>query len=180
MNERGFSLIEMLIVTVITVVAIGVVTSMFVQGNQLYASQRAFDEARSNASAALDMTVRVLRGAQTIQPDPDGNLVADSIRAVSDWNPRDGDTADAYEDVTFSVAGGTLFKREPADAAPVAFADRVESMAFVYRNPAGALVATPWTAVASQLAYVQVTVRSTPINGTRVTVKSSASVRRRD
>lgn len=180
MNERGFSLVEMLVVTVILVIALGVVTSIFVQGNQLYASQRDYDEARSNASAALDMTVRVLRGAQTLQPDPDGNLAADSIRAVSDWNPRDGDTADAYEDVTFTVAGGTLFKREPTDAGPVAFADRVEAMTFAYRNSIGALVATPWTALPSQLAFVEVTVRSTPINGARVTVTSSASVRRRE
>lgn len=177
-DERGFSLVETLVVTVVLVIALGMATQIFVQGNTAYATQRAYDEARSNAAAALDMTVRLLRSAQTIVPDPDGNLAADSIRLVGDWNPRDGDTNDPYEDVRFTVNGGVLFKQEPADAAPVAFAERIASIAFTYRNGAGALLATPWTSGQNQLAFVGVTVQSTPINGLQVTMASSASVRR--
>ena len=177
-DERGFSLIEMLVATAVLVIAMGIAVQIFVQGNNAYVMQRDFDDARSNAGAALDMTVRLLRSARTIAPDPDGNLTADSIRVVSDWNPRDGDTTDAYEDVRFTVANGTLFKQEPADAAPVAFADRIGSIAFTYRNAVGTLVAAPWTAPQSQLAMVGITVQSTPINGIQVTMTSSASVRR--
>jgi hypothetical protein len=180
MNERGFSLIETLVVTVILIIALGIATQLFVQGNGAYAAQRDFDEARSNATATIDMMVRLLRSADTIVPDPDGNLVADSIRIVGDWNPRDGDTNDPYEDVLFTVAGGVLFKREPSDAAPVAFAERVGSLRFTYRNSAGTLLATPWTATPAQLALVGVIVTSTPINGTTITMSSSASVRRRE
>lgn len=179
-DERGFSLAETLVVTAVLVIALGIVTNLFVQGNRMYAQQRDYADVRSNASAALDMTVRLLRGAQTIFPDPDGNLAADSVRVVADWNPRDGDTNDAYEDVRLTVAGGTLFKQEPADAAPVAFAERIASMAFTYRNGAGALLATPWTAAQSNLVHVTVTVTSTPINGAQVVMSSSASVRRRE
>lgn len=180
MNERGFSLVEVLVVTVVLVIALGIATQIFVQGNAAYATQRAYDEARSNAGAALDMTVRLLRSADTIFPDPDGNLAADSIRIVGDWNPRDGDTADPYEDVLFTTAGGILFKQEPADVAPVAFAERIGSITFTYRNSAGTLLPTPWTAAPAQLALVGVTVQSTPINGLTVTMTSSASVRRRE
>jgi len=179
-NERGFSLAETLVVTAVLVVALGIVTNLFVQGNRMYAQQRDYADARSNASAVLDMTVRLLRGAQTITVDPDGNNAADSIRVVSDWNPRDGDTNDAYEDVTLTVAGGTFFKREPADAAPVAFAERIASIAFTYRNGAGALIAAPWTAPQSNLVHVDIAVTSTPINGAQVVMSSSASVRRRE
>ena len=177
-GERGFSLIEVLVVTVVLLIALGIATQIFVQGNAAYTTQQAYDEARSNASAALDMTVRLIRSAGTIFPDPDGNLVADSIRVVGDWNPRDGDTNDPYEDVQFTVAGGVLFKREPTDAAPVAFAERIASIAFTYRNGAGTLLATPWTALQNQLGYVTITLQSTPINGIQATMSSSASVRR--
>ena len=177
-DERGFSLSELLIVTVILMVALGISTSLFVQGNQSYTTQRDYNDARSSAAAALDMTVRLLRGATTITVDPDGNNAADSVRVVSDWNPKDGDTADAYEDVRFTAAGGILFKQEPTDGAPVPFADRIASIAFTYRNPSGALIATPWTAAQSQLALVNVTVTSTAINGRQIVVTSSAAVRR--
>jgi len=177
-DERGFSLIEMLVVTVVLVIALGIATQIFVQGNAAYTTQQAYDEARSNASAALDMTVRLLRSAQTITPDPDGNLAADSIRIVGDWNPRDGDTNDPYEDVRFTVNGGQLLKQEPTDAAPVAFAERIASIAFTYRNGAGAVLATPWTASQNQLGFVTAIVTSTPINGLQVAMTSSASVRR--
>ena len=179
-DERGFSLVELLVVTIIMLAALGITTGLFVQGNQMYAAQRDYAEVRSNAAAALDMTVRLLRGATMITPDPDGNLVADSIRIVADWNPKDGDTADAYETVILTTAGGQLFKQEPSDAVPVAFADRVASIAFAYRNASGTLLATPWTSPASNLVHVNVTVTSTPINGAQVVMSSSAAVRRRE
>lgn len=179
-NDRGFSLAETLVVTAVLVVALGIVTNLFVQGNRMYAQQRDYADVRSNAAAVLDMTVRLVRGAQTIVVDPDGNNAADSIRLVSDWNPRDGDTNDPYENVTLTTAGGTFFKREPADAAPVAFAERIASIVFTYRNGTGALIATPWTASQSNLVHVDVTVTTTPINGLPVVMSSSASVRRRE
>lgn len=179
-NERGFSLAETLVVTVVLVVALGIATSLFVQGNSTYAAQRQFDDARNNASAALDMTVRLLRGATTIFPDPDGNLAADSVRVVSDWNPKDGDTTDSYEDVRFTVANGRLFKQEPADAAPVAFAEGIASIAFAYFSSAGVQLATPWTANQNALELVTITVTTTAVNGTQITMTSSASVRRNE
>ena len=179
-NERGFSLFETLVVTAILIIAIGITTSLFVQGNRTYAAQRDYDEARSSAAASLDMIVRVLRSAQTITVDPDANNAADSVRVVADWNPRDGDSNDAYETVTFTASGGTLFKQETTDATPVAFADRIASIAFTYTNNAGVQIATPWTASQSSLALVSVTVVTTAINGRQITVSSSASVRKNE
>ena len=73
----------------------------------------------------------------SIDPDPDDNDVFDSVRVQADWNPRDGDLNDAYEDVLFVVANGMLWKREPADAGLVSFGDRVQSLTFTYTNQNG-------------------------------------------
>lgn len=180
MNEKGFSLIELLVATVILLGALGIATQIFVQGNNAFTAQRDYDDARSNAAASLDMTVRLLRSARTIAADPDGNLTADSIRIIGDWNPADGDSVDPYENVLFTVNNGTLFKQEPADAGPVAFADRIASMSFVYRNAAGTLLPAPWAVNPNQLAFVAITMNSTPINGVQVVVTSSASIRRHE
>ena len=179
-GERGFTLAETLVVTVLLTIAMGIVTSLFVQGNNMYTAQRDYDEARSNAAAALDMTVRLLRGSTTILADPDGNNVADSVRVTGDWNPRDGDTNDAYEDVRLTTQAGTLFKQEPTDVAPVAFADRIASITFTYANANGVLIANPWTAAQGSLCLVNITVTSTAINGRTIVVSSSASVRRNE
>jgi Tfp pilus assembly protein PilW len=179
-NEKGFSLVEMLVATLVLIIAMGVAVQIFVQGNAAYVTQRDFDDARSNASAALDMTVRLLRSATTIAPDPDGNLAADSVRVIADWNPKDGDTNDAYENVLFTTAGGTLFKQEPTDGAPVAFADRVASITFTYFNSAAVAIAAPWAVNPNQLALVGVRVQTTPVNGIPVVMTSTASVRRRE
>ena len=179
-DQRGFSLAETLIVTAVLVVALGIATSLFVQGNNTYAAQRDYDEARSSAAAALDMTVRLLRGATTVVPDPDGNNVMDSVRVTSDWNPRDGDLTDSYEDVRFTVAAGELLKQEPADAAPVAFADRIASISFSYWDTNGVAIANPAAADIDNIGLVRVTVVTTAINGRQITLTSSASLRRNE
>ena len=76
-------------------------------------------------------------------PDPDGNGVFDSVRVRADWNPRDGDFDDPYEDVLFVVANGMLWKREPTDAALVSFGDSVQSLRFTYTNQNGGPLANP-------------------------------------
>lgn len=179
-GERGFSLAETLVVIALLVIALSIATSLFVQGNAMYATQREYDEARSNAAASLDMMIRLIRSAQTVTPDPDANNALDSVRIVSDWNPRDGDSTDPYEDVTFTTLAGTLFKQEPTDAAPVAFADRIASISFSYWNTSGVQIATPATASQASISLISATVVTTAINGRQITVSSSASLRRNE
>jgi len=178
-NDEGLTMTELLVVMVILLGVMGIVAQIFTRSYDTYERQRQYVDARYSTAAATDMIVRLLRSATTIDPDPDGNNLLDSVRVEGDWNPKDGDTADSYENVTFSVAAGTLFKQEPADGGPVPFADRIASITFAYRNPAGAALATPWTASQTQLGYVDLTVLNTQVDGWPGSVTAaSASVRR--
>jgi prepilin-type N-terminal cleavage/methylation domain-containing protein len=178
-REAGFTLVELLVTMVVVLAVLAVVTQIVVRSNVVYAQQRAHLERRYSTATTVEMIARLLRQAQSIETDPDGNGALDSVRIVADWNPRDGDTADAYEDIVFSQTGLTLFKREPADAAPVPFAENVNQLSFVYFNPGGGPVLNPLTVTIDQLAFVTVRVATSPVDGQPgLALASSASVRR--
>jgi hypothetical protein len=177
-DEAGFSLTEIFVATAVTLTVIGAVMQVFVQANVSYRQARQVIDARNNAAAATDMIVRLVRMSTTINPDPDGNGVLDSVRVVGDWNPLDGDTLDPYEDVRFTVFGGQLLKREPADAAAIPFADNVTSILFAYFSPTGAPIANPMAVDPELLAYVTIALTTPPVEGRPGSAYSaSASVR---
>lgn len=177
--QAGFSLVELMVTMVVMLTTLGVVTQVIVRSNTAYAQQRDHLERRYNTATTVEMIARLIRQAQSIQTDPDGNGVLDSIRLVADWNPHDGDTNDQYEDIIFSRVGNTLLKKEPTDAAPVPFAENINVLTFAYFNPAGGPVLNPLTVTTNQLAFVTVTVGSPPVDGQPgLTLTSSASVRR--
>ena len=178
-DERGFSLVELMVAMIVILAVLGTVTQIFVQSDKVYRQQRAHLDRRSSTAATLDMIVRLLRQAQTIATDPDGNGVLDSVAITADWNPRDGDTTDPYENIRFSVANGALVKREPTDPAPVPFADGITALNFAYFNPAGGPVLNPLVATQQQLAFVTISVQATAVEGQPGAVlSSSASIRR--
>ena len=178
-SAAGFTLVELLVTMVVMLAVLGVVTQIVVRSNVVYAQQREHLERRYSTATTVEMIARLLRQAQSIETDPDGNGALDGVRIVADWNPRDGDTADAYEDIVFSQAGTTLFKREAADAAPIPFAENVDRLAFAYFNPGGGAVLNPLTVTIDQLAFVTVSVGSPPVDGQPgIALVSSASVRR--
>jgi len=177
--EAGFSLVELLVTMVVMLAVLAVVTQIVVRSNVVYAQQRAHLERRYNTATTVEMIARLVRQAESLTTDPDGNGALDSIRIVADWNPRDGDTADPYENIVFSQAGTTLFKREPTDAATVPFAENVNRLTFAYFNPAGGPVLNPLTVTTNQLAFVTVTVGTPRVDGQPgLVLSSSASVRR--
>jgi Tfp pilus assembly protein PilW len=187
-SEAGFSLAELLVTVVVMLLVLGVVAQFVSRSSVVYAQQRAHMERRYTAATTADMILRLLRQAGTpggampavtVQTDPDGNNLLDSIRIVSDWNPRDGVPDDPYEDVRFTVAGNTLFKQEPTDLAPVAFADNISGLSFAYFNPGGGPVLNPLVATQDRLAYVTMTIRTPAVDGQPgIVLSSSASVRR--
>jgi prepilin-type N-terminal cleavage/methylation domain-containing protein len=178
-TDAGFSLVELLVTVVVMLAVLATVTQIVVRSNIVYGQQRDHLDQRYNTAASVEMMVRLLRQAESIAVDPDGNNQLDSIGIVADWNPRDGDTTDPYENIVFSRDGSTLMKREAADAAPIAFADNIQSLQFAYFNPAGGSILTPTAATQSQLAFVTVTVEATGVDGQPgAWIQSSASIRR--
>lgn len=187
-NIKGYSLVEMMIVTMFLVVILGVLGGTIIVVQNQYLGQRQLMEAQNNARVALDTMLRLIRMAggnpeeltfEAIDPDPDGNTVLDSIQVLSDWNPGDGDLNDRYEDMTFTVSGGTLFKEEPSDGSPVAFVDNVQSLTFTYRDSSNSAVADP-IATPEQIAFVDIELRTQVPDMPDMVFTSSAAVRERE
>ena len=174
----GFSLTELLIMLVIMLAIAAIITQTAVQASRVYAQQQRYMDARKNAGAALDMIVRLIRQAQTINPDPDGDGLMNSISLQSDWNPRNGVLTDPYETITFTVANNQLLKQEPSDAGPVPFADGITAVTFNYFDTNNVALTNPVASVA-KIAYVTATVTTQPPTGlTPLRMTSAAAVRR--
>lgn len=190
-REAGFTLVELLCVTVIVLITMGMTTAMLMSTQNVYGAQRERAETTHQARAAADTIARLVRmsgnnpfgiAMTPIAANPDGNTnLFDSIRVQADWNPADGDVADPYEDMTFTVAGNQLFKTEPTDAGPVLFADNVQSVVFAYRDTNNNAIANP-VASAGAIAFVTVTIntRSTQMvqDGPPLSLTTSVAVRR--
>lgn len=189
-QARGFSLVELLIVTVVMIVVSGLIGSLMITTQRQYMSQQALIDASNNARVGLDLMLRLARVAgnnpeeisfEPIHPDPDGNSQMDSIRLRADWNPIDGDISDAYEDMIFSTSNGVLWIERPSDAGtPVEFVDRVESLTFSYKDSDGADISSS-DAVANRdsIAYVDIELRTSVPDVPAMLFKSSAVIRSR-
>lgn len=188
-QARGFSLVELLIVTAVMIVVLGMIGSLMITTQRQYMSQQALIDASNNARVVLDLMLRLARVAgnnpeeisfEPIHPDPDGNSQMDSIRLRADWNPIDGDTDDAYEDMIFSTSNGVLWIQRPSDDEPVEFVDRVESLTFSYKDSNGAdIISSDAVANRDSIAYVDIELRTSVPDVPAMLFKSSAVIRSR-
>ena len=188
-SERGMTMVELLVSSAVMLVVLGVTTTVMTKSSTMFTQQRAALDGRNSAAASVDLLTRLLRQSscvsatavycQSIFPDADGNSVFDSVRVRADWNPRDGDLNDPYEDVLFVVANGTLWKREPADAVPVSFGDARRSRC---ASPTPTRTAAPLANPVGRpdlIGGVNVTIVTTAGRGLpSVTSSSSISLRR--
>lgn len=187
-TQAGFSLLEMLVTLAILGLLMGIVGEVTLRVQRSYAAQREMIEAQNNARTALDTLTRLARmagndpariGLLPVDPDPDGNGQLDSIALRSDWNPADGDLNDPYEAIIFTVSNGLLFKQEAADAAPIEFLDRVESLVFLYFDSNNAPLANP-TASPGLIASVDIILRTRVPGTPGREFRSSATLRIRE
>jgi hypothetical protein len=136
-------------------------------------------DARQEARMALDMIGRLARMANTVNPDPDGNGLLDSVRLQGDWNPPNG-AVNAYENVLFNRVGNTVFAQEPTDPAALAIATAIANMTFVYRDRNYVVLANP-IATPNDIASVEITLTTVAFrDGPGVTLRSAFSVRTRE
>ncbi len=194
-KESGFSLIELLIVSVILVFTIGIIGGVVTGIQRSYSQQRLRTEALNDTTAALDMMTRLIRtagnnpnGISGLQPiDPgtaDGGGIYRTIRIRSDWRGStmsslpDSDITDSFEDVTFSASNNKLMKKEPSDTAAVEFLDKVSSLQFIYYDTNNTMISNPATNH-TQISRIDITIIMSPSGTTPMTFTSSAFLRQR-
>jgi type II secretory pathway pseudopilin PulG len=194
-HQAGFSLIELLFVSVILVFIIGVIGGIVTGVQRAFSQQRPRTEALNDATAALDMLSRLIRqagnnpnnvtGVVPINPGTaDANGVYRTIRIRADWRGAtmnslpDGDLTDPFEDVTFSVANNNLMKQEPGDAQPVVFLENVGGLTFNYFDTNNATITDP-AANSTLISRVDIGITIQPPGTTPIVFTTSAFMRQR-
>lgn len=193
-EESGFSLIELLVVSVILVFTIGIISGIVTGVQRSYTEHRPRTEALNDATAALDMMTRLIRtagnnpgeisGLQPIDAGTTDSGIHSTIRIRSDWRGStlsslpDGDIGDPFEDVIFSVSDNKLMKKEPSDTSAVEFLDNVSAMQFLYYDTNNTLIVDPNTHH-SQICRIDMTIIVSPSGTTPMTFTSSAFLRQR-
>jgi type II secretory pathway pseudopilin PulG len=206
-NDRGFSLVELLVASMVTMVVLGGAVALTSQMQVGYRRQIEQSAAEQEGRYALDWVSRLIRAAgnnpynlatsacpaagtpyAAIVFDPDGDTIDDDIRLQTDSNPPDGllggpDGActQANEDVTVSLDHGansiTFLDNNIGGLATIRTDAVIEDLRFIYRDVARNVTTNPLNVV-----YVetQVTIRTRTINaatGAPVTRVLSQEVR---
>jgi len=143
-GERGFSLLELLIVCVILVIILGMI-GIVVSGLQSsFTARRARAEQLNDGTAAMDLLTRVVRvaGANTTGQalTPTG---ATQLRVRADWNPVDGTLNGNYEDVSFYVSESSLYMKNETTSQLTEVMTNVTALTFQYFDANGAATTVP-------------------------------------
>jgi type IV pilus assembly protein PilW len=169
MNERGFTLVEILIAMTMSLVVMGAIYSLFTTQQKSYLHQERVATIQQNLRSAMIMIERDVRLAGcnptgTISPKPgivmpDSNattihVTMDITNATGDTvtGSPDGDINDPNEDVTYTLVGTNLMRNIPGNNNNVV-AEYIQSLNFTYLDGNGNV-----TAVSDNIRSVQVTI----------------------
>jgi Tfp pilus assembly protein PilW len=144
-NEAGFSLVELMIVSVVLLTILSILAAIVggVQSN--YNARRERSAQMSDATAAMDLITRVLRNAGNnttqVALTPTGS---NRLIVKGDWNPADGALDDPFENVEFLVSGDTLNLIDYSGATPITsqITEDIYSIYFQYLDANGNTTAT--------------------------------------
>ena len=187
-GNEGFSIIELLVGMVVTLIMLGGVAALIVGLNTQLKSQRVRLTNLENAQFAADTMARIIRmsGARpntcvstfTVPAAaPSGSLANNYYSQVAinaDWNPGDCALTGTEENVTFSVANNSFYE----DAARAnAVVDGISAVRFQFYDRSGVLMTAPDTAPGS-IGYVRIEVDTASQNGAPIlTIVSGAAIR---
>jgi type II secretory pathway pseudopilin PulG len=190
-SERGFTLMELLVASVTTVIVLGMSVALTSQIQNGYRRQLEDSAAEQEARYALDWIGRYVRAADNnpfaaattdcpaagtviaaIQFDPDADGVDNDIRLMTDSNPPDGlfggpagTCTQANEDVTISLDDPNdtvVFLDNNTGGAVSTRTDTViDDLRFVYRDTAHNVTAVPADVVFIE---TQITIRTRTID----------------
>ena len=170
-KESGFSLIELLIVSVILLVILGIMSAIVAGVQSSYQTYRERSTKHNDALAAMSLITRTIRNAGNNTAS--GALVptgSDRLQVRSDWTLADGVLDDAFENVEFYVQNEILFIADKGPAPNVSeLSAEIESIAFEYFDSGGSTAAVP-----ADASMVKVTLN---IVGEPVPLVSSVGIR---
>ena len=191
-GERGFSLVELLVATVTTVIVVGSAVALTQQIQNGYRRQLEDSAAEQEARYALDWIGRYVRGAANnptgaattncpalntnvlaVQFDPNNDDVDSDVRLMTDANPPDGlfggatgACDQANEDVTISldnVANTVTFLDNNTGGAVSTRTDTViEDLRFIFRDSGRNVLVTTLPGNQGNVVYIE----------TRITVRT--------
>lgn len=169
-NERGFTMVELLVASAVTIVVVGGAVALTSQIQNGYRRQLEDSAAEQEARYALDWIGRYIRGAANnptsatetdcpgpntdfvpVQFDPDGDNDDNDVRLMTDSNPPDGliggpagDCTQPHEDVTISLDAAantiTFLDNNTGGAVSTRTDTVIENLEFIFRNAAHGLL----------------------------------------
>jgi Tfp pilus assembly protein PilW len=206
-TERGFTLVELLVATTITIIVLGSAVAMTSQVQNSYRRQMEQMAAIQEGRNALDWIGKYIRGAgnnpyhltttpcpasgttfEAVRIDPDGDGVDSDIRLQTDSNPADGvvggsatgTCTQANEDVTISYdsANRMITVSDNNLGTLISRTDNViDSLRFVYRDTNHVVTATETSAVYVETQLVVRTRTLDPSTNAPVTRTLNSEVR---
>ena len=141
MDEKGFTIIELLLVCAMVGVIMSAVYSIYFSQQKTYIVQEQVAALQQNIRAAMSFMDREVRMTGC---DPSGNAGAGVVVAGTNSfqftmdvtgtadNAYDGDTADTDENITYALAGGNLTRNG------VVIAENIDALDFAYLDSARA------------------------------------------
>lgn len=154
-KEHGFTLLELLIATAISLIILGALTSTFVIQGKTYAVQEQITEMVQIARAATDMISREVKMAGY---DPAGAGIvgipysAWQLQIITDLN-GDGSVAGTNENIIYTFDYVTNQIKRETGSGPQTFAENIQTFAFDYLNSAG----TP-TTLTAEIRQIRLTI----------------------
>lgn len=173
-GTAGFSTLEVLIATAMLTTVIGTVSALVMSLQKGHIAEQDISEVQQNQRYAMDSILRAVRGAGNdpngigvvrFDLDPNGNGQYDDLRVRSDFNLPDGDTSDADEVVTFSLASNVLSMTDAATGAVSELAQNISAISFEYFDSAGSASTDPASIVKVRVTITGVTARRDPRTG---------------
>ena len=172
-NEKGFTLVELMIAMVISAIVMTSVYSVYSAQQRSYIVQEGVAAMHQNLRAAMYFMEREIRMAGCdptgaagagIQADSTATLIhfTEDFRGKDTGDPPDGDTGDANEDISYFLADADLDGQSDdlvRDTGGVeaniekVIAENIQSLNFTYLDSSGAT-----TAVFDNMRFVQITV----------------------
>ncbi|MCF6154296.1 MAG: prepilin-type N-terminal cleavage/methylation domain-containing protein [Candidatus Brocadia sp.] len=161
-NERGFTLVELVIGLAISLILMGVAVSMLNVQRKSYSFQEQVTEMQQNIRAATDMMVREIRMAGY---DPSGagftgigTHTTELLQILADLDGN-GMTTGSYEDITYRYynASDATYPRQiwrNTETESQTLAENIEALNFSYYDSDGVATST-----ASSIRQIEITIR---------------------